>query len=304
MLPYSEEELAGLPSPFDVIVWDGVGEAPEASGLSRVEFYVAPYPPTPEAISLAQRMPRLKVVQALTAGVEGIAPHMPAGVTLCNARGVHNASVAELTIALLLASQRGIPGFVRNQEKGRWEAAWKPALADRTVLILGYGAIGESIEQRLSGFECDVIRVARTARETPHGKVHAGADLPELLPRADVVVLTLPLTADTRGLVGAGFLARMKEGALLVNVARGAIVDTEALLAEVRSGRLRAALDVTDPEPLAADHPLWTAPGVLVSPHVGGYSSAFKPRAQRLVIEQLARYASGEPLANVVVSDH
>lgn len=303
LLPYSEEELGGLRSKLDVIVWDGESKAPEPSGLTRVEFFVVPYPPTPAAIALTQRMPQLKVVQVLTAGVDNVVLQIPAGVTLCNARGVHNTSVAELTLALVLASQRGVPEFARNQERGKWEPAWNPALADRTVLILGYGAIGEAIEQRLVGFECDVLRVGRSAREAPRGKVYADAELPDLLPRADVVVLTLPLTKATHGLVGARFLARMREGALLVNVGRGALVDTNALLAELRSGRLRAALDVTDPEPLPADHPLWQSPGVLVSPHVGGFSSAFKPRAQRLIVEQLARYASGESLANVVASD-
>jgi phosphoglycerate dehydrogenase-like enzyme len=200
-------------------------------------------------------------------------------------------------MTLILASLRGIPDFVRGQDRGEWRFAQYDSLADRTVLIVGYGAIGTAVEHRLAGFETNVLRVASRAREG----VDTLEDLPELLPRADVVVLCVPLTEQTKCLVDADFLARMKDGALLVNVARGAVVDTDALVAAVASGRLRAALDVTDPEPLPENHPLWTTPGVLLSPHVGGNSTAFLPRAKRLLIEQLNRYAAGEPLANVVV---
>ncbi len=171
------------------------------------------------------------------------------------------------------------------------------------MLIVGYGSIGSAVEDRLAPFECArVVRVARSERTAARGRVHAVAALPELLPDADVVILVTPLTDETRGLVDAGFLARMKDGALLVNVARGAVVDTAALLAELGSGRLRAALDVTDPEPLPAGHPLWKAPGVLITPHVGGPSSAFLPRAKTLLRDQLARFALDEPLRNVVAA--
>ncbi len=169
-----------------------------------------------------------------------------------------------------------------------------PALADKSVLIVGYGSIGAAVEDRLASFECArVARVARSARTTGRGPVHALADLPALLPEADVVVLSTPLTPATRHLADAGFLARMKDGALLVNIARGPVVDTNALLKEVESGRITAALDVTDPEPLPAGHPLWHAPGVLISPHVGGSTSAFMPRAKRLIAGQLRRFAAG-----------
>jgi phosphoglycerate dehydrogenase-like enzyme len=188
---------------------------------------------------------------------------------------------------------------VKNQERGEWPTAYTElddSLADRTVLILGYGSIGEALERRLNVFECDVIRVARRAR----AGVHPISELPELLPRADVVVLLTPATEETRGMVDAKFLARLKDGALLVNVARGVVVDTDALLAELSTGRIRAALDVTDPEPLPAGHPLWTAPNVLINPHRGGASTAFAPRVARLVRAQLERYVRGEPLINVV----
>ncbi|MGZ4459556.1 MAG: NAD(P)-dependent oxidoreductase, partial [Nocardioidaceae bacterium] len=167
---------------------------------------------------------------------------------------------------------------------------------DRRVLVVGHGAIGEAIERRLAGFETEVVRVARHARAGVHGV----DELPALLPEADVVVLILPVTDETKGLVDAAFLRSMKDGALLVNVARGAIVDTDALVAALHEGRIRAALDVTDPEPLPAGHPLWRAPHLLLSPHVGGDSTAMEPRAHRLVFEQLRRFAAGEELANVV----
>jgi phosphoglycerate dehydrogenase-like enzyme len=203
-------------------------------------------------------------------------------------------------MALMLASLRGLPAFVRAQERGEWVNGERPSLADRTVLIVGYGAIGAALERRLSGFEVDVLRVARTAREGVHGF----DSLPELLPHADVVVLIVPLTVETRGMVDAELLARMKDGALLVNVARGPVVDTEALLAELTAERLYAALDVTDPEPLPADHPLWSAPNLLVSPHVGGATSAMWPRSYRLVQAQLERFAAGQPLANVMNGEY
>ena len=238
------------------------------------------------------------MIQLLTAGYEHVLPYLPPNVTLCNARGVHDSSTAELALTLMLASLRGIPDFVRGQDQGDWRHAEHPALADKTVLILGYGSIGAAIERRLAPFETRIIRVA--SRSRPAEEVHGVDELATLLPTADVVVVSTPLTPSTTRLVDAGFLAAMRDGALLVNVARGAVVDTNALLAELTSGRLRAALDVTDPEPLPADHPLWSAPGLLISPHVGGNTSAFLPRGQRLVRAQVARFVAGQALENVV----
>ncbi|MEV6212904.1 2-hydroxyacid dehydrogenase [Kitasatospora sp. NPDC051914] len=301
LLPYPPGEVGGLPEGWSAAVWDGTGGPPGAEVLGTVEFFVVPYTFTAAARPLLARMPRLRVVQSLSAGVDDLAPHVPAGVTLCNARGVHDASTAELAVALTLASLRGIPGFVVDQQAQRWSGGFRPALAGRTVLIVGHGSIGAAVEARLAAFECDIVRVARTARESPNGPVHAFGELPGLLGAADVVVLTVPLVPETRGLVDAGFLSRMKDDALLVNVARGAVVDTGALVRELRSGRLSAALDVTDPEPLPAGHPLWSAPNVLISPHVGGNSSAFRPRARELVRSQLERFTAGLPPANVVL---
>ena len=298
LLPYAPAELGDLPPGQVVHVWDGVEPPPPQEVLDTVGFFTLPYLRTAAALPLLSRMPELQAVQTLTAGVDDVLPHLPAGTVLCNARGVHEASTAELTVALILASLRDIPGFVRGQDAEQWRAGFYPALADRSVLLVGHGAIGTAIDERLAPFECRVQRVARSARQTPYGPVHPLSALGDLLPDADVVVLVVPLTEQTRGLAGKDFLGRMKDGALLVNVARGPVVDTSALLAELESGRLRAALDVTDPEPLPPGHPLWQAPGVLITPHVGGSSSAFLPRALRLVASQLRRYAAGEPLAH------
>lgn len=274
------------------------GVVPDSVG--EVAFYVPPYDFSPEDSEILARMTSLRVVQTQTAGVEHVRPHVPDGVTLCNGRGIHDASTAELAMTLVLASLRGIPGFVRAQDEHVWAPAVRPSLADSTVLIVGYGAIGEALERRLSGFEVDVVRVARTAREGVHGY----GDLPGLLPSADVVVLIVPLTDETRGMVNADFLDRMRDGVLLVNVARGGVVDTTALVAELRRGRLAAALDVSDPEPLPPDHPLWECPNLLVSPHVGGASTAMEPRAYRLIRDQLVRFVAGEPLRNVMTGDY
>lgn len=294
-LPFSVEHLGDPPAGlrYESFLADG-DDLPE--WVDEVEFYVPAYMSTVPHADVIARMPALRVVQTMTAGVDDIRAAVPAGVTLCNGRGIHNASTAELALTLTLSSLRGVPGFVRAQDEGRWRPRRMESLADKVVLIVGYGDIGRAVEDRLGGFECEVVRVARTAREG----VHPVEDLPSLLPGADVVILILPNTDDTRGMVDAQFLGRMRDGALLVNVARGPIVDTDALVSALHSGRIHAALDVTDPEPLPDGHPLWQAPNLLVSPHVGGASSAMWPRAYRVVREQLERYAGGQPLANVM----
>jgi len=297
-LPWEDPDgfLGGVPKGYDVDFYAG-SERPKS--LDEVEFYVPSYMGGGDVFDVIRDMPALKVVQLQTAGFEHAQSRLADGVTLCNARGVHDASTAELAVGLILASYRNLPRAVRDQEREVWPGSYDEvddSLADRTVLILGYGAIGEALERRLTGFECDVIRVARRERDG----VHPTSELPELLPLADVVVLLTPATPETTGMVDAKFLASMKDGALLVNVARGVVVDTDALLAELGTRRIRAALDVTDPEPLPAGHPLWSAPNVLINPHRGGASTAFAPRVARLVRAQLERYASGEPLINVV----
>ncbi|MFF8435996.1 2-hydroxyacid dehydrogenase [Streptomyces bacillaris] len=302
-LPFPADEIDGLPDGFDYLFWDGGPEYP--GDPAHCVYYVVPYMKGSEiAVRPMGAMSAVQVVQTLSAGIDHVEPGLGLlrpGVRLCNAKGVHEASTAELTLALILASLRGIPGFVHGQDAEEWRSGFYPALADKSVLIVGYGSIGSAIEYRLAPFECArVARVARSARTTERGPVHTLDDLPALLPEADVVVLSTPLNPSTQGLVGAEFLAAMKDGALLVNVARGGVVDTKALLTELESGRLRAALDVTDPEPLPSGHPLWHAPNVLITPHVGGSTSAFEPRAKRLLAAQLTRFAAGEPVVNVV----
>ncbi|MEU0473176.1 2-hydroxyacid dehydrogenase [Streptomyces olivaceus] len=304
-LPIPPDEIEGLPEGLSYRHWDGEETFP--ADPADCAYYVVPYmKPGPVGLRPLPRMRNVQVLQTLSAGIDSVEPglkQLPAGVRLCNARGVHEASTAELTLTLILASLRGIPDFVRAQDRGEWLGGFRPALADRTVLIVGYGSIGAAIEDRLVPFEvAPVVRVARSARATERGPVHPLTDLPALLPRADVVVLSTPLTEATRGLVDAEFLARMKDGALLVNVARGPVVDTKALLTELENGRLTAALDVTDPEPLPTDHPLWHAPGIVVSPHAGGPTSAFLPRAKRLLVDQLNRFVNQEPLRNVILT--
>jgi phosphoglycerate dehydrogenase-like enzyme len=296
LLPYAASDLADAPGGLDYLEWDGTGAPP--GDLARVAFYVPPYFSGDRGTEPIREMASLQVIQTQTAGVDDMLPARPPEVTLCNARGVHDTSTAELAVGLMIASQRGIPDFVRAQQQRTWSGGVRPSLADSTVLILGYGSIGEALERRLAGFEVTIVRVASRARAGVHGV----DELPALLPGADIVVLLVPLTDATRGMVDAEFLGRMPDGALLVNVSRGPVVDTAALLAELTSGRLRAALDVTDPEPLPGNHPLWSAPNLLITPHVGGASTAMRPRILRLLADQLRRFADGEPLSNVVVA--
>jgi phosphoglycerate dehydrogenase-like enzyme len=293
LVPWQDIEI---PAGVTAEVYDGTGPAPE--DLSDVEFYVLPFDQGPEPANLIPRLPSLRVVQSLSAGVETLIPLPPEGVQLANGRGLHDLSVAEHTLALIHAAQRDLPWWIRQQAAGSWEREHTRSLADSRVLLVGYGSIGKAIERQLLAAEAVVVPVASKAR-TDEG-VHAVAELPELLPEADIVVLILPDNLGTRGLIDAKALAALPNDALLVNVGRGTAVDTEALLAEVSTGRLRAALDVVDPEPLPHDHPLWTAKGVVITPHVAGGSASFYPRAKRLVAEQLSRFVSGENLLNVV----
>ncbi|MGY1803526.1 2-hydroxyacid dehydrogenase [Blastococcus sp. SYSU D00922] len=243
-------------------------------------------------------LPGLRLVQLLSAGAETFAGRLPEGILLCNARGAHTPSTAEWAVTAALAAQRGIPFFVREQEAGRWTFTTHRSLVGARVLVVGAGDIGRAIGRMLAGFDVRLTYVARTARDG----VHAIDELPALLPHADVVIVVVPVTSETTGMVDAGFLAAMPDGALLVNAARGVVVDTDALLAELRAGRLRAALDVTDPEPLPEGHPLWEAPGLLLTPHVGGAVPETNARAAAAVTDQVERILTGQPLANVVGS--
>ena len=285
-------EIAEYVGRDDVVVWDGDPARPPVG----TRFYVPSYMAGDWAFEAMAHMPHLAVCQLPTAGFEHALAHLPAGVTLCNAAGVHDASTAELAVGLILARLRRIDDMARAMPAGDFIHDRYDALADKRVLIIGVGGIGQALATRLAGFECEVTLVGRTTRPGVHG--HEDIDI--LIPDADVIVLAVPLDDSTRGMVDAAFLSRMRDGALLVNVARGAIVETEAILAE--AGRLSFALDVTDPEPLPPEHPLWREPGVLISPHVGGNTSAFLPRIGRLVRQQVERWESGSPLVHVIVS--
>lgn len=290
-------QLAPLGEGLDVLLYrDDDYRADLEPHLEQVEFFVPVYMGPADNLALMARMPRLRVCQLLTAGYENALPHLPPGVTLCNAAGVHDSSTAELAVGLVIASLRGIDSAARSMQSGSWDHRTLPALADRHVMVIGAGGVGQAIRRRLESFEVTVTMVGRSARSG----VAAIGDLPKLLPAADVVILAVPLDPSTEHLADAVFMARMKDGALLVNVARGRVVDTDALVAAASAGRISAALDVTDPEPLPADNPMWRTPGILITPHVGGDSSAFVPRGRRLVEAQLARWRGGEPLANVV----
>ena len=273
------------------------GNAPGPEDLDDVVFFTVPYD-RPFGTEPIPRLSGVRVIQALTAGYDHLAALLPGGVTLCNARGLHDASTAEHALGLILAAQRELPRWVLAQHEGRWEHTHTRSLAGCRVLIVGYGSIGSALDTRLRACEAESVRVARRAR--PDEQVHAVADLDGLLPAADIVVLLTPLTAETHGLLDARRLALLPDGALVVNVGRGQVLDTEAMLAEATSGRLRAALDVTDPEPLPAGHPLWEAPGVIITPHVAGGADAFYPAAANFVAGQVRRFAAGEPLRNVV----
>ena len=248
------------------------------------------------AAEVLDALPDLRLVQLMSAGAEKFVGLLPERVVLCNARGAHTPSTAEWAVAATLAAQRGIPHFTREQDAGRWSPGTEHSVVGARVLVVGAGDIGRTIGRMLSGFDVELTYVARTARDG----VRSTDELPELLPHADVVVLILPVTPQTTGMVDAAFLAAMKDDALLVNAARGVVVDTDALLAELTSGRLRAALDVTDPEPLTAGHPLWSAPNLLLTPHVAGAVPQTNARATAAVTEQLERVLAGRPLQNVV----
>jgi phosphoglycerate dehydrogenase-like enzyme len=278
--------------------------APDGASLpasaAEVEFYVPPFFPAPEAVAAMAQMPKLRVVQTMTAGFDRVRPHVPAGAVLCNARGVHDASTAEWVVGAAIAALRQFPYFATEQAAGRWSYRFTDCLAGKSVLIVGYGSIGQAVERRLAGFDVQVQRVARSARDG----VSPVSDLPALLPTADVVILLAPVTSATVGMVDATFLAAMKDGALLINAARGVLVVTDDLVAEVSSGRLSAAMDVTDPEPLPPGHPLWSLPNVLITPHVAASTPYSGMMAVRFVKEQAERYLAGQPLANVITGEY
>ncbi len=283
-----------LPAGVTHLPTDGI--APAAGDLDFIEFYVPRYMGGPAAIAMIPEMKNLKVIQSPNAGVDDVLKIRPEGVTLCNAAGVHDASTAELAVALSIASRRGFAAFARDQVDQRWGHERMSSLADSNIAIVGYGNIGKTIARMLSNFEVTITAFSKSGRDGALTLDH----FDRLLPTFDVIILIVPLNDQTHHLMNAARLASMKDGAALINVARGPVVDTDALIAELNSGRITAGLDVTDPEPLPAGHPLWSAKNVIITPHVGGDSAAFIPRGRKLVEEQLARFASGQPLLHIV----
>jgi phosphoglycerate dehydrogenase-like enzyme len=300
-IPHAEGRrlLGDLPSGVELEICPDPQSPP--SDPADVRFWVPPFLASARSTDLLAKFTQVRVVQLLSAGADAWVGRLPDDVVLCDARGVHDAPVAEWVVGATVGVLRQFPAFVRAQEQGHWAYDdYMPTgeLTGSHVLIVGAGSIGRAIERHLAPFGVTVTRVARTAR--PDDDVHAVSDLPDLLPHADVVVLVVPLTEQTRGMVDARFLAAMRDGALLVNAARGPVVDTAALLTEVSEGRISAALDVTDPEPLPAAHPLWRLPNVFISPHTAGSVRGLLPRAYRLAGDQLRRFVAGDPLDNVV----
>lgn len=287
-----------LPGDIDLREYPAFGDIPDAP--QPADMIVVAFDPT-RAMEVLPQLTGLRVIQSLSAGIDTLIDHVPPGVTLCDGAGIHDAPVSEWCVMAMLAVRRNLVAHLRAQERATWEFSFSGADLDGAqVLIVGYGSIGRALEQRLLPFGARVSGVARRAREG----VESMDALPRLLPEADVVVILVPLTQETRGMVDTRFLASMREGALLVNAARGPIVDTDALLAALTREHIRAALDVTEPEPLPDGHPLWSAPGVLITPHVGGAVERLFERGWRFAGEQVRRYIDGESLHNVVTSGY
>jgi phosphoglycerate dehydrogenase-like enzyme len=271
----------------------------EAHGgqLDDVTFYCLPYMGDAASIALIGSLPRLAVIQSLSSGVDEVLDAVPPQATLCNGHGLgHEEGTAELALALILASLRQIPRFAAEQSRRAWSHVRTESLDGQRVLLVGYGAIGTAIERRLLPFGATVSRVSRTARPGVSGL----DELTGLAAAADILVVCIALHPATRGLINATVLAALPDNALVINVARGPVVDADSLIGELASGRLRAALDVTDPEPLPATRPEWTMPNVLITPHIGGDTTAFAARAGAFVADQAARHLAAEPLHNIV----
>lgn len=300
---------------------DGVEMIPLPDGLDHdVEIDVwIPDPYPTKAKRVLQHLHGIRLVLSMMAGTEWIPDAVGPHVTICNARGAHNISTAEWTVTAILALLKYLPLYMEVQHAGEWKQRFRATghyeritgdtrslyppvmleeLTGKAVLLVGYGEIGKEIERMLAPFNVEMIRVARSARSNP--TVRSVSELDTLLPHADVVILILPSTAESHQLIGAKQLAILRQGAILVNAARGPVVDTDALVAALQSGRIRAAVDVTDPEPLPAGHPLWSCPNLLLTPHIGGSSPQFARRSLQVAAEELQRYINGEPLRNVV----
>lgn len=293
-------EAVDVPDGVKFIEWPMAGGPAPA----HVDIVVPPYISGTSCFADLAKLPQVPaLVQWQSIGVDGVAAALPGpGYVVANATSVHETATAELALALTLAAQRGVVEIDRAQVRGQVHPlAFRAGLADRKVLLIGYGGVGKAIASRLAPFEVDLTVVASHARVVDGVRVHAIAELPELLPATEIVIVVVPLSESTSGLIDSAFLVALPDGALVVNVARGKVADTTAIVAEL--GRLRFALDVTDPEPLPAGHELYGAPGVIVTPHIGGDSEAMGPRMAALLVRQIEHLAAGEPFENVVIGD-
>ena len=317
----------GLPEEIDPTLFRYLPEGVDVTRIGKdlkgelhLDMWVLPLNPKQAAAARAH-ISSVHVVQSQYAGVDAFLSLVPAGATLCDAQGVHDIPVAEWILTAILASLKYIPFYVRMQATGDWKqrigaealylgthpgekpmhpSALEDELAGKTVLIVGYGSIGRATEERLRPFDVKMLRIGRRGRDG----VEPVEQLDDLLPQADIVVLLVPLTDQTRGLIDGRRLGKMKHGALLVNAARGPVVDTDALVEGLNAGRIQAAVDVTDPEPLPMGHPLWSAPNLLITPHIAGSSPGMMDRVMRLIGDQCRRYLAGEPLAHVVTEGY
>jgi phosphoglycerate dehydrogenase-like enzyme len=293
-------DISPVPEGVEVLVWDLAGPAPR----DRIDIVVPPYMNARGVIGALEGLD-IDLIQGQMIGYESIIGLLPADVRFANAATVHETATGEQALALTLAAQRDIPAYVRSQDRGEWDRLWAPGLADRRVLLLGFGGVGQAIAERLAGFEVELTVVARTARTVEHERlgavqVHAVNELPSLLPAAEILILGLPGDASTRHIIDDEALGALPDGALIVNVGRGTLVDTDALVDHANRGRIRAAIDVVDPEPLPAGHPLWSTPGVLIAPHVGGNADPMHPRIAKLVRTQIDRLLAGEEPVNLI----
>jgi phosphoglycerate dehydrogenase-like enzyme len=291
----TEELATRLADAAEVAVWDLASPAP----WPKIDIVVPPYMGTVGLLGALAGV-EVRLVQSQSIGYDGVLDALPPGVAFANGASVHEGPAAEIGMALLLAAQRDLPRYVRQQDAEVWRGGFTRGLFGLRVVILGAGGLGTAMYDRLLPFGARPVRVARSRRTDERGEVVALGELPGLLATADAVAICLPLDDSTRGLVDAAFLAALPDGAILINIGRGAIVDTDALVAELAAGRLRAGLDVTDPEPLPAGHPLWSAPGVLISPHVGGQVTTMPDAVEALVRRQIAALSSGGDPVNLI----
>ncbi|MFF7682736.1 2-hydroxyacid dehydrogenase [Microbacterium sp. NPDC007973] len=294
--PQLRDDLGALPDGVEVVVWDMQDAAPR----ERFDMVVPPYM---SMTGVIERLREIEVglVQSQSIGYDNVEGRLPEGLVFANAASVHETATSELAVALTLAARRRLPEFVRAQDRGEWSGGGAPGLADARVTLLGFGGVGRAIAARLKPFEVHLRAVASHGRLQDDVEVFPLGKLAEVLADTDIVIASLPGGDSTRHILDDAALSALPDGALVVNVGRGPLVDTDALVDHVRRGRIRAALDVTDPEPLPEGHPLWSLPGVLIAPHVGGATDAMRPRIARLVRRQIERLAAGEEPLNVVL---